>query len=160
MEWARVDATIRRGFSALTQCYAIQTKCYKDLEALALDHARALVAPKLDIKHIQALLEQRLDALGAMAPLIEKTRGIQADLCARMGAETLEFPRLAALYGEEPEFIQFKKQAEIHKQLLERMIDLDRANEQVTRERMSEMKAAGKALALRTHARKAYKRKK
>jgi hypothetical protein len=155
-----MDANIRRKFNALTQCYAIQTKCYKDLEALALDHARALVAPKLDIKRIQALLEQRLDALGAMAPLIEKTRATQADLCAHMGTEALAFPQLVSLYGEETEFIQFRKQAEIHKQLLERMIDLDRANEKVMRERIGEIKAAEKALPLRAYARKAYKRKK
>jgi hypothetical protein len=153
-----MDENIRQKLKKLTHYYAIQANCYRNIEALALDHARALVAPELDMRRIQALLEQRMDILDDMESLVEETRAAQAALCVHIKTDTLSFPRLEQICGGEPEFVQFRNQAEIHKKLLEKMIRLDRANEQVMRERMSEMKAAGRDLKLRAHARRVYRK--
>jgi hypothetical protein len=154
-----VDQDLRQELKKLTHCYALQANCYRDVEAIALDHARALVAPRLDMNRVQTLLEQRMDILDAMKNLVEETRTAQTALCAQIKAETLNISRLERICGGEPEFLQFKNQLEIHKKLLERMIRLDRANEQVMRERMGEMEAASRNLKLRAHARQVYRKK-
>ncbi|MDR1205347.1 MAG: hypothetical protein LBL26_07685 [Peptococcaceae bacterium] len=152
-----MDESIRQKLKKLTHYYAIQANCYRNIEALALDHARALVAPKLDMGRIQALLEQRMDILDGMESLVKQTRAAQAALCTQIKSDILSIPRLERICGGEPEFVQFRNQAEIHKKLLEKMIRLDRANEQVMKERMDEMKAAGRDLKLRARARRVYR---
>jgi hypothetical protein len=153
-----MNEEIRQALEKLTYYYAVQANCYRSIEDLALDHARALVAPALDMRRIQALLEQRMDILNAMESLVEETRAAQASLCAQMGTDRLSVPRLEQNCGGAPEFAQFKNQLELHKKLLEKMIRLDRANEQVMRERMKEMKAAGRNLQLRPYARRVYRK--
>jgi hypothetical protein len=153
-----MDEKLRQELKRLTHYYALQASCYRNIEALSLDHARALVAPKLDMSRIQTLLEQRMDILGAMESLVGETCAAQAALCAQIRADTLSISRLERVCGGEPEFAQFRNQVEIHKKLLERMIRLDRANEQVMRERMGEIEAASRHLKLRSYARRVYRK--
>ena len=152
-----MDENIRQGLEKLTHCYTRQIIQYKQLEALALEQAKALVAPQLDMQRIHEILEKRLDILEDMESLIKETRETQRSFCNITKMDQLILSKLKSQYGNIPEFQALSAQIKEHQTVLETMIHLDEANQRVMKERMNEMKAAGHSLDWKSRARKAYR---